>query len=125
MRILLDTHIYLWWCEDSPRISPKIRKLIEDAETVYVSSATLWELAIKIGIGKLEGSLTDLADNIPASGFGSLPITNEHIMALSGLANHHKDPFDRMLIAQAIAEPLHLLTHDETLAQYTPLVILA
>lgn len=124
MRILLDTHMYLWWCEDSPKISPKVRKLIEEAESVYVSTASLWELAIKIGIGKFEGNLADLTKNILASGFEPLPITPEHTLALPGLANHHRDPFDRMLVAQTITEPLHLITHDSMLLKYTPLVIL-
>lgn len=124
MRILLDTHVYLWWCEDSPNLSTKARQQIETAATVYVSSATLWEVAIKIGIGKFEGNLVDLAQNIFASGFEPLLVTIEHTLALPELANHHKDPFDRMLIAQAMTEPLHLITHDDTLAKYSPLVIL-
>ncbi len=122
MRILLDTHVYLWWCEDSPALSLKARKIIEAAETVYISSATLWELAIKIGIGKFEGNLTDLARNIQASGFEELPVKVAHTIALPTLASHHKDPFDRMLISQAVSEPLQLITHDVTLAKYTHLV---
>ncbi len=124
MRILLDTHIYLWWCEDSPALSSKARTMIEEAETVYVSSATLWELAIKIGIGKFEGNIDDLAINIQASGFEELPVKVAHTIALPQLAPYHKDPFDRMLIAQAISEPLQLLTHDAILTRYTPLVML-
>ena len=123
VKILLDTHVYLWWCEDSPKMSHKARKLIEDAGVVYVSSVSLWELAIKMGIGKFEGNLVDLAATIIASGFEPLPITIEHTLALPELANHHRDPFDRMLVAQAVSEPLHLITHDSTLALYTPLVI--
>lgn len=124
MRILLDTHIYLWWCEDSPALSQKARRMIEEAETVYISSATLWEVAIKIGIGKFEGNLDDLARNIQASGFDELPVKIAHTIELPRLVSYHKDPFDRMLIAQAISEPLQLVTHDATLANYTPLVVL-
>jgi len=124
MRILLDTHVYLWWCEDSPSLSPKARTLIEEADTVYVSSATLWELAIKIGIGKFEGNIKELAENIQASGFEELPVKVSHTIELPGLAAYHKDPFDRMLIAQAISEPLQLVTHDAVLTHYTPLVTL-
>lgn len=124
MRILLDTHIYLWWCEDSPSLSQKAHKMIEEAETVYISSATLWEVAIKIGIGKFEGNLDDLARNIKTSGFEELPIRVAHTIELSRLAPYHKDPFDRMLIAQAVSEPLQLVTHDATLTNYTPLVVL-
>lgn len=124
MRILLDTHVYLWWCEDSPALSYKARTRIEEAEAVYVSSATLWELAIKIGIGKFDGDLIDLARNIQASGFEELPVKVIHAIELPKLVSYHKDPFDRMLIAQAISEPLQLITHDVTLAKYTPLVVL-
>jgi len=124
MRILLDTHVYLWWCEDSPALSPKARTIIEEAETVYISSATLWEIAVKIGIGKFEGNLNDLTRNIKASGFEELSVKVAHTLELPGLALHHKDPFDRMLIAQAISEPLQLITHDAILVKYTPLVIL-
>lgn len=124
MRILLDTHVYLWWCEDSPALPQKARTMIEDAETVYVSSATLWELAIKTGIGKFEGNINDLARTIQASGFEELPVKVSHTVVLPGLPPHHKDPFDRMLIAQAISEPLQLITHDAVLTHYTPLVSL-
>lgn len=124
MRILLDTHVYLWWCEDSPALSQKARTIIAEAETVYISSASLWELAIKIGIGKFEGNLNDLATNIQASGFEELPVKVAHTIVLPRLASHHKDPFDRMLIAQAVSEPLQLVTHDATLANYSPLVVL-
>jgi len=124
VRILLDTHLYLWWSEDSPALPLKARNLIEEAETVFISSVTLWELAIKIGIGKFEGNLTDLAKNIQASGFEELPVKVAHTIILPQLAFHHKDPFDRMLIVQAISEPLQLITHDVTLVKYSPLVFL-
>jgi len=123
MRILLDTHIYLWWLEDSPQLSAAARTLIRDAETVYISSATLWEAVIKTGLGKLDAVPAELVAGIGASGFEPLPITPEHTLALPLLANHHKDPFDRMLIAQAISEPLHLVTVDGILSAYSELVI--
>lgn len=123
MRILLDTHIYLWWLDDSPQLSKAARTMIREAETVYISSATLWEAVIKIGLGKLEAEPAELVTGIRESGFEPLPITAEHILALPGLANHHKDPFDRMLIAQAIAEPLRLVTMDGVLSAYSDLVI--
>ena len=123
MRILLDTHIYLWWLDDSPQLSPAARTMIQEAETVYISSATLWEAVIKIGLGKLEADPADLVTGISESGFEPLPITPEHALALTGLANHHKDPFDRMLIAQAISEPLRLVTMDAVLSAYSELVI--
>ena len=123
MRILLDTHIYLWWLEDSPQLSRTARTMILEAETVYISSATLWEANIKIGLGKLAADPSKLVTGIRESGFEPLSITPEHTLALPGLANHHKDPFDRMLIAQAISEPLRLVTMDGALSVYSELVI--
>lgn len=123
MRILLDTHIYLWWLEDSSLLSPAARKIITDAESVYVSAASLWESVIKISLGKLEAELAELAAGIRESGFEPLPITPEHTLALTQLANLHKDPFDRMLLAQSLSEPLRLLTADSQLPPYSELVI--
>jgi len=123
MRVLLDTHIYLWWLEDSPELSNNARKMIEDAEKVFVSSASLWEAIIKIGIGKLQAVPAELVAGIRESGFEELPITSEHTLSVFNLANHHKDPFDRMLVAQAISEPLHFLTVDAILTSYSKLVI--
>ena len=123
MRILLDTHIYLWWLDDAPQLSVAARTMIREAETVYISSATLWEAVIKIGLGKLEADPAELVTGIRESGFEPLPITPEHALALTRLANHHKDPFDRILIAQAISEPLRLVTMDGVLSAFSELVI--
>ena len=123
MRILLDTHIYLWWLVDAPELSHAARKMIEDAEKVYVSSASLWEAIIKIGTGKLKAAPAELVAGIQESGFDELPITSEHTLAVFSLDNHHKDPFDRMLVAQAISEPLRLLTADKILTSYSKLVV--
>ena len=123
MRILLDTHIYLWWLDDSPLLSPTARKIIESAAIVHVSAASIWEAVIKIGLGKLEADPADLVAGIRESGFEPLPITPEHTLALMGLADHHKDPFDRILIAQSLTEPLRLLSGDSLLSQYSELVI--
>lgn len=98
--------------------------MIEEAEIVYLSSATLWEWSIKIGIGKFEGNIIELARNIQASGIKELPVKVEHTIELQGLATHHKGPFDRMLIAQVISESLQLVTHDTVLTLYTSLVTL-
>jgi len=97
--------------------------MIREAESVYISSATLWEAVIKIGFGNLEADPAELVTGIRESGFEPLPITSEHALALTGLANHHIDPFDRMLIAQAISEPLRLVTMDGVLSAYSELVI--
>lgn len=123
MKLLLDTHIYLWWLADSPALPTSARKMIATAEKVYISSASLWESAIKTGIGKLDVSQEDLVAGILESGFAELPVRSEHTVALLRLDNHHKDPFDRMLIAQALSEPLHLLTADSILTRYSALVI--
>jgi PIN domain nuclease of toxin-antitoxin system len=123
MKILLDTHIYLWWLEDSLALPASARKMIETADTVFISSASLWEAAIKSGIGKLDVNQEELVAGIRGSGFVELPVRSEHTIALSRLDNHHRDPFDRMLLAQALSEPLHLLTADSILARYSELVI--
>jgi PIN domain nuclease of toxin-antitoxin system len=122
MRILLDTHIYLWWLQDSPRLSPKARKLIQSAGEVYISSASLWECSIKISLGKLQADITELVEHINVSGFIELPVYARHSLQLSMLPELHRDPFDRLLIAQAMSEPLHLLTADHQLSGYSELV---
>lgn len=124
MRILLDTHIYLWWLDDSPSLSRAARKTIESAEAVFVSSASIWEAMIKIGLKRLNVAADDLVAGIEESGFVELPITAEHAISLQQLESYHKDPFDRMLVAQAISEPLHLLSSDKILAQYSKLVMI-
>jgi len=123
MRVLLDTHIYLWWLEDSPLLSSVARKLIEEATSVHVSSVSLWEAIVKIGLGRLEADPAELVEGIQGCGFTPLPMTPEHTLALPRLANHHKDPFDRMLLCQALTEPLRLVTADGMLQAYSELVI--
>lgn len=122
MRVLLDTHIYLWWLQDHPNLSSQARTSIESATEVYVSSASLWEAAIKIGIGKLEANIADLAAHIALSGFIELPVLAKHSVQLARLPELHRDPFDRMLVAQAMCEPLRLLTADKQLVAYSELV---
>ncbi len=125
MRILLDTHIYLWWLQDNPKLSLVARNSIINAEEVYVSSASLWEASIKISLGKLDANLTDLEAQITQSGFIELPVSTKHVLQLAHLPALHRDPFDRMLVAQAMYEPLRLLTSDAQLASYSDLVDLA
>lgn len=124
MRVLLDTHVLLWALADDPRLSRDARKLIESATEVYVSSASYWEMAIKIGLGKLHVSLPEIRLAAQNSGFNELPVSGEHTEALLKLADHHRDPFDRMLVAQAISEPMRLLTADVQVAKYTELASL-
>ncbi|QHD07557.1 type II toxin-antitoxin system VapC family toxin [Pseudomonas sp. R76] len=124
MRVVLDTHILLWALRDDPRLSSKARKLMENAAEIYVSAATFWEMAIKVGLGKLDVDLDEIREYCLESGFVELPITSEHAIAVKDLELHHKDPFDRLIVATAISEPMKLLTADPQVAQYTSLAIL-
>ncbi|CRM58875.1 MULTISPECIES: type II toxin-antitoxin system VapC family toxin [Pseudomonas] len=124
MRVLLDTHILLWALNDDPRLSSKALRLIENAADVYVSAATFWEMAIKVSMGKLDVDLDEIRDHCLESGFIQLPITSEHAIAVKELEPHHKDPFDRLIVATAISEPMKLLTSDPQVAHYSPLAIL-
>ena len=123
MRLLLDTHVFLWSVADSPELPKKAKEAIRDADEVFVSAASLWEIAIKVGLGKLNANPQDLLKAIPDSGFTELPITALHAAHVESLPEHHKDPFDRLLVAQALMEPMHLLTADSQLKVYTDLVI--
>lgn len=125
MRILLDTRILLWCLNDDKKLSKEARRLIENATDVYVSAASYWELAIKIGQGKLDADLVDIRQAAEESGVIEVPVSGEHAQATLMLANHHKDPFDRLIVATAITEPMHLLTADRLVAQYTELARLA
>jgi PIN domain nuclease of toxin-antitoxin system len=122
MRLLLDTHIYLWCVKDDKQLSKKARTLIQDASEVYVSSASIWEAAIKAKLGKLSVKIDELARAITDSGFLELPITADHAAYVYHLPDLHRDPFDRMLIAQTMSEPLRFLTADTFLQQYSKLV---
>eukprot|EP00659_Diplonema_papillatum_P021839 gene21839-33556_t len=92
MRILLDTHILLWALSDDPKLPAKARKLIENAAEIYVSAATFWELAIKVGLGKLNVNLDEIREYCLESGYVELPITSEHAIAVKDLEHHHRDP---------------------------------
>jgi len=122
MRWLLDTHIFLWCVNDDSSLTKEARKKIYDATEVYVSSASIWEAAIKIGLNKLQANVDDLIAAITESGFVELPISVRHAAGVTRLANIHRDPFDRILIAQAMAEPLRLITADVSLKDYSELV---
>ena len=122
MRTLLDTQLYLWFLADSSKLSNKARKTIAESDTVFVSAASIWEAALKVGLGRLAVSLDDLLQGIEGSGFLELPITARQSALVSQLPSHYRDPFDRVLIAQAIYEPLRLLTADSSLQPYSDLV---
>ncbi len=123
MKLLLDTHIFLWLNTDDPKLTRKARNLINEAHEVFVSSVVFWELAIKISRGDLVADLEELRSALYSNPFTILPITVEHACASAALPWHHKDPFDRMLVAQAISEPLRLLTSDRQLEPYSDLVL--
>lgn len=122
MRLLLDTSIVLWAMADDPRLSAAARERIGKATSVHVSAVSIWEMSIKAALGKLKADVDAVAELIPKAGFVELPLTFEHARAVHRLPDHHRDPFDRMLVAQAISEPLRLLTSDRALGRYGDLV---
>jgi PIN domain nuclease of toxin-antitoxin system len=117
VRLLLDTHALLWWLADEG-LSPTARDAIADpANLVAVSAASAWEISIKKALGKLAAP-DDLDQQVQAGGFTALPISIAHGIAAGRLARHHEDPFDRMLIAQAITEGLTIVTRDKRFEDY-------
>jgi len=122
MQILLDTHLFIWWLKNDDQLSQKARTVITNADMIYVSSVSVWEAAIKIRIKKLDASIHELVEAIENEGFIELPLLARHAVLLAELPAIHRDPFDRMLVAQAMSEPLRLCTSDTILKQYTELV---
>jgi PIN domain nuclease of toxin-antitoxin system len=119
MRVLLDTHILLWWLTDDRRLPKEAEKIIKDGDNeVYVSAASIWEVAIKTALGQIKADPFAIQEAIAPSGFLELPITGAHAAQVSRLPQHHRDPFDRMLVAQSLVEPMRLLTTDKLLAHY-------
>lgn len=121
MRILLDTHILLWAVGMSGRLPPPTRQMLEDPDhEIYYSAASLWEIAIKRGLGREDFQVdpAQLLEIMPEIGFAELPVNSRHAVEVSRLPPLHKDPFDRILVAQSRIEPMILLTNDEKLAPY-------
>jgi PIN domain nuclease of toxin-antitoxin system len=123
MRLLLDTHVLYWSFYEQRRLSAKALEIIHGASAIFVSSASIWEMAIKVRLGKMKGDPAELASLIDRAGFAELPVLSRHALMVATLPVHHTDPFDRLLVAQAISEPLHLLTLDEQLRRYSELVV--
>ena len=125
MRILLDTHIALWAVVGSKRLAPQARGLILAADEVFVSVASLWEIAIKHGLGKgdMPISSAQAFQAFGDAGYTLLSIRPEHALAVERLAPIHNDPFDRMLVAQALTEPLTLVTRDALVASYSAAIL--
>lgn len=124
MQLLLDTHVFLWAVAGSPSLKPAVRCLIESADEVYVSAASIWKIAIKARLGKIRADPVTLAAAIETSGFLELSVSATHAAGVARLELHHNDPFDRLLIAQALAEPMKLITVDAVLARYSNIVML-
>jgi len=121
MKYLLDTHSVIWYFDDSPKLSQKVTEIIENSENrLYISSISLWEIAIKMNLGKLSlgFSFDKLLNAIKVSDVGILQIEDEYLRNLSRLSFLHKDPFDRLLIATAFAENLTIITVDENIQKY-------
>jgi len=123
VRVLLDTHILLWLVDGNARLTLEAKKLIREAERVYVSAASIWEISIKVRLGKLRADLDELIDEMQLNGFEELPVSARHAKEVAKLPLHHRDPFDRLFVAQAKTELLHLVTNDARLAPYSDLVI--
>ncbi len=118
MRLLLDTHVLLWWLANDPSLKPAARSAIADSDAeVFVSAASAWEISIKRALGKLEAP-TDLVTELERNRFEPLSLTVAHAEAAGALPRHHDDPFDRALVAQAQAEELVVVTRDPRFALY-------
>ena len=122
MNILLDTHAFLWFIAGSDELSARARELIEDENNVlFLSAASLWEMAIKVGLGKLtlnEPFETLIPEQLSTNGFQILNINVSHTAKVINLPFHHRDPFDRLLIAQAITEEIPIISSDEIFDEY-------
>lgn len=119
MNLLLDTHVFLWWLGEPARLPEEARAAIADSGAlVHVSAASAWEISIKRTLGRIDMRDEEFAYGMQESGFAELTITAEHGLAAGALPPHHRDPFDRMLVAQAMTEGLRLVTHDRAIAAY-------
>jgi len=122
MKLLLDTHLLLWAAGEPSRLSKEARNLVNDPENeLFFSAASLWEVSIKRGLGRKDFKADPrlLRRGLLDNGYGELPIHSDHVVVLDTLPAIHKDPFDRILVAQAIVEGIELLTTDSQLAQYS------
>lgn len=125
MRLLLDTHVLLWWLMNESSLTSRARSAIADpAASVFVSAASAWEIAIKQALGKLEAP-SDLERQIEVNRFEPLSITIGHAYSAGTLPRHHEDPFDRVLVAQAMSEGLTIVTRDPRLQRYGVTTLLA
>ncbi len=130
-RLLLDTHLLLWWLNGDARLPQAVIERVQAPEAeVFISQASLWEMAIKVSIGRLQVDLQELERQVPLQGFRWLPISNVHLLAVADLESDdfqqngvHRDPFDRILVCQSRVEPMLLLTADSQLKHYGSTVL--
>ena len=126
MRLLLDTHVLIWALIDPDRLKPSLRTILEDpGQEVLFSAASLWEIAIKAALGRADFNVAPGEILVAAleTGFVELPVRSAAALAVADLPLHHRDPFDRLLVAQALAEPARLYTDDAALEPYSELVV--
>ncbi len=119
MDLLLDTHVLLWALSDPSQLAPRVGAAIADPRNdVYVSAVNTWELVIKASLGRVDLPFAELSDVIEETGFTELPVTILHTLRVRDLPNHHRDPFDRLLVAQALAEEMTLVSADAVVQSY-------
>jgi len=119
VKLLLDTHALLWWLADDGRLGSPMRELIADPSTdILVSMVSLWEIVVKVRVRKLEADIDEILEAVAREGFGLLEISPAHLRVLAGLPRHHRDPFDHLLIAQAIAEEATFISEDANVLKY-------
>ncbi|MBI3529688.1 MAG: type II toxin-antitoxin system VapC family toxin [Betaproteobacteria bacterium] len=124
MRLLIDTHLLLWWLAGGVRLPRRARGFLADTSNqVFFSAASIWEVSIKAALGKIEADSNEMLVALRSGGFEELPVTGRHASAVMRLPDHHRDPFDRMLVAQSLVESLVLLTDDRVLSKYGATVI--
>lgn len=125
MRVLLDTRIFVWWLASDRKLPKAAEPIILDpANEIHVSAGSVWEITVKSGLGQIQVDPALVVAAIAESGFQELPVTSRHAIEVATLPKHHRDPFDRLLVAQSRIEPMHLLTHDRQLAAYGSTVLI-
>ncbi len=122
MRVLVDTQALLWWLADDDALGAKARRVFQSEEPV-ISPVLLWEIAIKVGLGKLGADVREVSEAITNAGFARIGFQDSHMIALSHLPQHHRDPFDRMLIVQSSVEQIPLLSSDTKMEMYDVTVV--
>ena len=119
MKFLLDTHALLWWLADDDQLGNGAREVVADpVNDILISMVSLWEIVVKVRIGKLQADIAEIVDAVQREGFTVLDVGMAHLVALAGLPMHHRDPFDHLLIAQAMTEEATFMSEDRNAARY-------